>query len=277
MTMTVKQLVIKPTSGLCNRLRALNSAIELSKKSQSQLDMIWELNPDCNCRFEDLFEPIAGIANIKNITDSYWARKMGRLSKIFYSFNKSCRFIDQEESAIFHGLAKENPELVIDEIHGFRKVVVYSGRPFYDDENTTGFSLFLPTENIRRIIEQYRDENSIGVHIRRTDHAIAKEKSPDELFINQMQHELELDSTVRFFLSTDDPSVEEKFKAMFPGKVDVHKKQSLDRNDAQAIKDAVVDLYCLANTKKILGSYWSSFSNTAAAIGKIELKRMVKE
>ena len=38
-----------------------------------------------------------------------------------------------------------------------------------------------------------------------------------------------------------------------------------------AIKDALIDLYGLSRCRLILGSYWSSFSETAAAIGGSEL------
>ncbi|MDR2121881.1 MAG: hypothetical protein LBP34_02035 [Flavobacteriaceae bacterium] len=38
----------------------------------------------------------------------------------------------------------------------------------------------------------------------------------------------------------------------------------LDRNLKQGIQDAVVDMFCLANTQKIYGFYWSSYSEIAA-------------
>ena len=57
---------------------------------------------------------------------------------------------------------------------------------------------------------------------------------------------------------------------MFPNTITVYDKQSLDRNDPIAIRDAVIDLYNLAHCKKIYGSYYSSFSDIAALWGGIE-------
>ena len=42
-------------------------------------------------------------------------------------------------------------------------------------------------------------------------------------------------------------------------------------NDPRGIQDAVIDLYSLANCRKLIGSYWSSFSEVAAQLRGIEL------
>jgi hypothetical protein len=44
------------------------------------------------------------------------------------------------------------------------------------------------------------------------------------------------------------------------------------RGARQAARDAVVDLYCLAGCRKLLGSYYSTFTDTAAAIHGIPLE-----
>ena len=36
------------------------------------------------------------------------------------------------------------------------------------------------------------------------------------------------------------------------------------------MQDALIDLWCLAASRKIIGSYWSSFTDTAADMGGIE-------
>ncbi len=47
-------------------------------------------------------------------------------------------------------------------------------------------------------------------------------------------------------------------------------KPSVARDDPAAMEDAVVDLYALSRCRKIIGSYWSSFTDTAAELGSIE-------
>lgn len=85
-----------------------------------------------------------------------------------------------------------------------------------------------------------------------------------------MRLELANDPATRFFLATDSPDVEEHLEAIFPDRITIHPKKSLDRNVPEAIQDALVDLLCLAATRKLIGSYWSTFTNAAAAIGGIE-------
>ena len=75
----------------------------------------------------------------------------------------------------------------------------------------------------------------------------------------------------RFFLATDSAELERRFVERFGKSLVVHSKQSYDRSVETSIKEAVVDLYCLAACKRIIGSYWSSFSETAAQIGNKEL------
>ena len=45
-----------------------------------------------------------------------------------------------------------------------------------------------------------------------------------------------------------------------------------DRNSLEGMKFAVVDLFCLSKTKKIIGSVGSSYSQIAAEIGGIEVE-----
>jgi hypothetical protein len=120
------------------------------------------------------------------------------------------------------------------------------------------------------VINRYKDENMIGIHIRRADNKLANSYSPIEDFKDHMKKEIDFDKNIKFFVATDDPQSENILKDMFPNKVVTHSKTSLDRNDPLAIQDAVIDLYCLANCRKLIGSYWSSFSDTASEINHID-------
>ena len=51
-------IFLKTKGGLCNRLRAIDSAIILSKKIDKKLIVIWENNNDLGANFKDLFEDI---------------------------------------------------------------------------------------------------------------------------------------------------------------------------------------------------------------------------
>jgi len=56
----------------------------------------------------------------------------------------------------------------------------------------------------------------------------------------------------------------------FPGRVVVLEKDH-SRENASGMEAAMIDLYLLARTRKVLGSYSSSFSQIASEIGGIPL------
>ena len=125
-------------------------------------------------------------------------------------------------------------------------------------------------KNYERGCERYGRDEPVGVHIRRTDNMASIQHSPIEDFEAAMREEIERDPDTRFFLATDDPAIEARLQEGFPGRIVVHAKSSLARNDPQAVRDAVVDLYGLSNCRRLIGSYRSSFTDSASRIRGIE-------
>ncbi len=72
------------------------------------------------------------------------------------------------------------------------------------------------------------------------------------------------DPRARFFLSTDSPSVSAELHALFPDVLELPKHSKY--NSREAIQDAMADLYLLFGCTYILGSYWSSFSESARGL-----------
>src|SRR5690606_12038936 len=107
---------------------------------------------------------------------------------------------------------------------------------FSPDQNLT--SNFTPIESLQKSITSVTKQfkNTIGVHIRRTDHTEAIEYSSTEHFIKKMHDEFESDSSVNFFLATDCKETETLIKELFPGKVITTKKRALDRNSTEGIQ-----------------------------------------
>ncbi len=50
-------IYLKPTAGLCNRMRAIDSALGLAQVLDSTLHIYWVRGSDLNCPFNLLFEP----------------------------------------------------------------------------------------------------------------------------------------------------------------------------------------------------------------------------
>lgn len=249
-------LIIQPIGGLCNRMRAINSARVLAKKRGEKLTVIWFVNPELGCPFEQIFQPTEQFRVI-NIA-SKW-----NLKKLFY-----------QSLTLLFGSRIGNDEIrshrqdgTLDDAYvlSFKSLVyIATEEHFYPCHD---YSAFLPTKEMTTRIETKKQElglHSVGVHIRRTDNLPAIGKSSTDNFIRSMQSELDANPNTKFYLATDDLSEEAKLRAIFPGKIISNQERDLSRNSVAGIQDALLDLYCLASTGKIIGSYFSSFTDIAA-------------
>lgn len=77
--------------------------------------------------------------------------------------------------------------------------------------------------------------------------------------------------TIKFYISTDSDEILNNLKSMYKEKVFSGAFQRA-RHTTEGIISALIDLYCLSKSKKILGSFDSSFSQMAAKMGNIPLE-----
>lgn len=254
-------LIIQPIGGLCNRMRAINSARILAEKRGEKLTVIWFVNPELGCPFEKIFRPTDKFRVI-NIY-SKW-----NLKKLFYQLTSmlSGSFIGNEE------IRSHRQDGALDDAFVSSlgaQVYIATEEHFYPCHD---YSAFVPADGVSARIEEKKQElgdHSVGVHIRRTDNLPAIGKSSTDHFILSMKKELEADPETVFYLATDDLSEEEKLREAFPGKIISNRERDLSRNSIAGIQDAMLDLYCLASTRKIIGSYFSSFTDIAADMRQI--------
>ena len=139
--------------------------------------------------------------------------------------------------------------------------------------------LFIPLPTIQKHIDQLCKNfsaHTIGVHIRRTDNLESIQQSPIELFFTAIDKEIDLNADVSIYLATDDESVKQKLQKRY-GKRLIYVKDKADRSSISGIQGGIVDMYTLARTQKILGSFHSSFSELAAQLGDIPLEIIKKQ
>ncbi len=266
-------ITVKPYSGLANRMRAIDSVLALTKNHNTNIHIIWECNSVLNCDFEDLFLAIPGTKVILNriAMPELAMRIIKKLVKLLrkihlylpLGYNK---YLFENE---LKTLNNSNYDFKL--LNSIDKVYIESQNSFF--ENETPFRSFIPIpqikEKIDRCISRYT-LNTVGVHIRRGDNEKSIIGSPLEGFIELMEKEIENDKDVMFFLATDSIDTEEILQTRFQRRI-LSNTKVLNRNSTEGIQDALIDMMCLSKTRKILGSYWSSFSETAASIGNIEL------
>ena len=107
--------------------------------------------------------------------------------------------------------------------------------------------------------------NTVGVHVRGTDYI---PDTPIEATIEKMHAEVELDPTVKFFFASDGDKRGERVMDIFGDRLIVYKHtRNTERRTLQGNENAMVDLFGLAATSRIIGLRFSSFATLAALIG----------
>ena len=262
----MKEIIVQPLGGLCNRMRVIVGAISLAQKTEKQLTIIWTQDATLNTKFSDLFEPIP----YKVIECSLHSLKYKALYHWYKDFYRCMILDDQWISSNARG---KEYDVWKDKIEG-RNLFLQTNLDILLDGD---YSIFKAQPSVIKDLNNIEcDENTIGLHIRRTDNSNAIKYSPTSLFFEKVEEELKYNPQTKFYLATDDPQEEQSFIEKFGKSILVYRKHSLDRNNPIAIKEALVDLHNLSHCKKIYGSYWSSFSDTAAlwtGIEKIEVKK----
>lgn len=264
-------VTIKAIGGLANRMRVIDSAYQLVNSTGNSILLIWEMSYELNCSFFKLFEPVKHI-QVREYHKGYYLHKMNdfivKSSKkvgidLPLGYNAYISDDDVIKAVNSNSLGKLIPET--------KEIYIRTVERFYYGSSNS--SILLPVKSLREEIhsvQQSFNSNTIGIHIRRTDHLRSINHSPTEAFAACIIKEIESDPTVNFFLTTDSNKEERFFKRIFGSRIITYDKE-FNRNSEKGIQDALVDLYCLANTKKIIGSYYSSFSEMAAQIKGIPI------
>ena len=126
---------------------------------------------------------------------------------------------------------------------------------------------------MRRQIDAFAEgfsSHTIGVHIRRTDNKASILQSPTELFVDAIDKEVEQNDDTVIFLATDSEAIKDEMRSRY-GRRLLTAGDEADRNSITGIKGGVVDMYTLARTNRIYGSFQSSFSELASQIGGVEV------
>ncbi len=277
-------IFLKPVGGLCNRIRTIDSMISLCEEYEQNLTIIWLRTNDLNCDFDELFFPIHRekikvriikkpfiyqlilklILRKKNVlNNNFWERlySLNRLRKkelsIEMADKESFKKIEDLTRSL---LRKKQKKILIESCYRHSPV----------DENS--YYIFHPIEKLSRMINNKTKEfnNTIGIHIRRTDNLRSIEVSTDEKIIKLINALLNENPKYTFFLASDCQQTKDKLLEKFKNNIMTNPDLTFDRNSRESIQFAVLDLYCLAKTKRIYGSFYSSYSEVAAAINNIE-------
>ena len=279
-----------PNAGLGNRLLPMGNVLHLAKELNYRPVIFWVQDGIVGrVGFGDLFEtanlPFELVegreANImRHILKNGSRLNLNPLERMGFrlfrtlilnlsQYRKSIRLwlIADTELAEF----MDRPALNLDRSRGY--VVIINRRFRYGSD----LSWLAPAPQLTpRIVELKKRfaPNTVGVHIRGTDLLGAVPGTvPVERTIARMRAEVELNPDVKFFLASDGDRNEEAIVTLFEDRLIRSPLKRAPRETVEGQQDAVVDLFGLAATSRIIGRRFSSFATLAALIGNKPLLR----
>ncbi|CAL1168269.1 unnamed protein product [Cladocopium goreaui] len=300
-------VLVQPQWGLCNRLRSVVAGQMLADHLERQFVLDWQALPGCNCRWTDLFSTkVLEVADLDEASHpsllaglellQLWdevtilakrqpdSEELRRAVRGFNSFHRECfraglAYVIDPASEKWRSCKPFGRDK---ELPNFLKVdclCVRAFNPFYPPreedraalakERAAQLNRLRPIPELQRRLWQL-PRGTVSVHIRRTDHAKAIARSPEELFWHTMES---YPQDVSFFLATDDPDVEERMKSRFGSRL-LTAPKNLNRNSPTGIQDALIDLLLLSQGIEVLGSFKSSFSAMASHFHMVPLRTM---
>lgn len=275
--------------GLGNRMRVAASAYAMAKRTGIPVRVLWTKQWGMNCRFEDLFT-LTPAPSAQGVGSSFSLRDASGFEKLLFA---RPTLKNLHAPRLLQRLCYRHiiyaPQIWYLNRDGFDYeawfrqggTLMTAYRDFCPWTSDDLRQLFQPNDDVRRLIdERCRDftANTIGIHIRRTDHQQAIDESPLELFIEAIDREQESSSRMAayhgapfsIYLATDDEATKEALRRRY-GKRVITSEAEATRESTDGIRDALVEMYALSRTRQIYGSAGSTFSPIAACLGDVPI------
>ena len=268
-------LTLVPSGGLGNRMYSVASACYLCRKASTKLRVLWFKDWALGAEFKEIFLTPA-IPDMQ-ITDA---------STIDYLLNDRPRRRNLWLPRLPQMLTYQQrlDETMVERLlhNDFDFAGWLKGKNSWmsnymllcPDAKSLIPELFRPVPEVMEAVEAYASRfssHTFGFHIRRTDHVVAIKASPTQLFIDKAKALIDEYADCTIFLATDSQEVKKEFRDLFGSRV-ITPDSGAVRGNVDGIRNALVEMYTLARTKKIYGSLRSTFSQVASIIGGIELQ-----
>lgn len=269
-----KELTLVPIGGLGNRMLAITSSINYCLRKDFNLKILWFRDWGMGANFQDLFNISDSLNNVK-VIDAKWYHyiydRPRKRNLWLPGIIQRCLFdnLIYEKRIYDNGGSGPIPKWLDESVNPY---LVYWGEiPGYE----CLFDMLEPSKpNLQKIDERIsclKKGKTIGVHIRRTDNIVSIKNSPLSLFIKKMEKEIDKDPDIMFYLASDSEKEKNTLVKHFGERIfTVNNK--VERGSVDGIVEALVELYSLASTIKILGSKGSSYSILASRLKGIPLE-----
>ena len=295
-----KTLVVSTKNGLCNRLRSIASGYVLAQHYDRSFKVLWTQEGSYSVGYtswNDLFDsPPLDLMDEFPKNGAFFGKKEGgeplELFHLPLVVEKDLVHDgDVQAYGRLRGCRRPGSEVWIDIPSSFSQVTLQaiqnirpsemSAYEFYNKKREF-YKLLIPKRPILEEIDRFAKnftEKTIGVHIRAGDLLENRWKKKEPSYLNfeiMMRKCLKEDRETIFFLCSDSYEVISYFKRSFPRRILTYdqnrfKQDKIERFSVDGTKNALIELFLLSKTKKLIGTKFSSFSYEAATLGGIDL------
>ncbi len=234
--------------------------------------ILWKHDDGISCDFSDLFEQNDKVKLLSEKRSLEILEAMDNYNRILFRLKN---WVTKDFKLVRDGRRVQSNHVLTPKViwaSTYSTICVHSWSEF--GLNQEYFSFLEPvgsvSKEIDRIDTHHRLDQCIGIHIRGTDNALSKANSPPFIFENVISDLIKKDGKSKFYLVTDEPLLGTRLSELFKPNLIFYPRPQ-NRNTIEGVQGALIDLYCLSRTKRVLGSYYSSFSRVASEIGKKQL------
>lgn len=270
-------LMLIPSGGLANRMRAIASAYTLTQQTGSDLQVVWFQDWGLKAPFNSIFVlPEQLLLREATLTDKLLYDRARRKNLWLPTFPQRLLFerrLDEKKIWLLNSQGFDFSEWA----RGHR-CYMSCYQVFGDFPDSLYSILFHPVKEVMDNVNRFRDQFSshcIGLHIRRTDNRESINQSPTNLFIDKVKVEIDTHADTTVFLATDSDDVKNELRKLFGTRIITPNKGAC-RSNIEGIRGGLIDMWTLSTTQKIYGSVGSSFSTLAASIGETKIELVKK-
>lgn len=270
-------LMLIPSGGLANRMRAIASAYTLTQQTGSDLQVVWFQDWGLKAPFNSIFVlPEQLLLREATLTDKLLYDRARRKNLWLPTFPQRLLFerrLDEKKIWLLNSQGFDFSEWA----RGHR-CYMSCYQVFGDFPDSLYSILFHPVKEVMDNVNRFRDQFSshcIGLHIRRTDNRESINQSPTNLFIDKIKVEIDTHADTTVFLATDSDDVKNELRKLFGTRIITPNKGAC-RSNIEGIRGGLIDMWTLSTTQKIYGSVGSSFSTMAASIGETKIELVKK-
>lgn len=235
-----QDIFVELEGGLCNKIRTIVGFNYLARKKNVKLYTLWEYSSECPGYFEDLFYSIDNVIILRN--------KHQIPKKNIKSYYKLNDFKSKK-----HNL-KNNEHLI----------------------NYKNLKIKNSIKNeINNFIEKNDITNSLGLHIRRTDHIEYLNNNNRQYMIRDYDYynkKIEIfqksNNHKNVFIATDNLDTQKYYRNKYPNIIFLKFIKPNNNLRKTSLEDALKDIIILSKCKYFKGTVYSSFSNLVRTLKK---------